>query len=751
MGGRGLIDRITFAGGEMGEKLIARADTAKYQVALEKQENFVTLVEGVVTRAPGTRFVLEVKNNNERGRLLPFRVASNDYYMLVVNGGVTRLVREGGFVQNPDTSVYEFAVPWVEADMESLRSAPAGNQLYVTSNKQPQKLTRNDHDDWDVDAYAPESGPVGSQNLDVGITIQANAINPGTVTLTGVGSPFTASMVGGVIRLDDRDLSLTPAWSAVETAIAVNEQRRWNGNVYQATINGADAGPNAPVHTEGDVSAGRQSASAVYTTWRYLHSGYGYVRITGFSNPNSVTGTILTRLPNSILTGGTYRWFPPAWTAAEGWPELVAFVKSRLGFFRGDKIWLSAVDDTEDHDLGLADDDDAIAMRLRAPDASLVEIKWALPSGALMLGTADGEWVLRGPNVFDALTPKTVDAFPETSEGSEPHVPVRVDGGAMFIGKTGKRMHYGKYDRQKQQLDTQEISVTARHIFGQGVAEMAWQRDPHRILWMAMDDGTLASATFMPEQEIIAFARHPRTNFFVENIAAIPGVASGVDEVYMIVRRTIAGVTKRYVEQLMDYFEPADPGAPTAEGAWFVDCGLRVTGTDMMTATQLVHLEGQQVAVFADGAMQGRKTVANGTIAFDRQTDDAVIGIPVRAYLRDLPRNLQGTSAKQKRVAEADVHILHAGGGQIRAYDPENVLPDDATAAQIKEDRESWEDIVETGANDYDSAPPLVSGQFRMNVEGNIRDEAQLELVCDDAMPFTLLGLSPVIEVEEDD
>jgi hypothetical protein len=44
-----------------------------------------------------------------------------------------------------------------------------------------------------------------------------------------------------------------------------------------------------------------------------------------------------------------------------------------------------------------------------------------------------------------------------------------------------------------------------------------------------------------------------------------------------------------------------------------------------------------------------------------------------------------------------------------------------------------------------------MSGQFRMNVEGNIRDEAQLELVCDDAMPFTLLGLSPVIEIEEDD
>lgn len=750
MGARGLIDRITFAGGEIGEKLGARADTAKYQIAFEKQENFVTLVEGVVTRSPGTRFVLEVKNSAERGRLIPFRIGADDYYMLVVNGGVVRLVRMGGFVQNPNTSIFEFDVPWVEDDMASLRAAAATNTLYVTSKKQPQILTRNDHTDWDVEVYSPDSGPVDTKNLDTGKTIQVSAAT-GNVTLTGVGGPLSSDMVGNVIRIDDRDLSLTAEWSAAETGIALNQQRRWNGNVYQALLSGADAGPNEPVHTEGDVLSGRADASTPYQSWRYLHSGYGYVRVTAVTNSNSGSGTVLSRLPDTVVSAGSFRWYPPAWTATIGWPSLVAFVKFRLAFFRNDKVWLSAVDDPNDHDLGLADDDDAIALRLRAPDASLVDIKWALPSGALILGTADGEWVLRGPNVFDALTPKTIDAFPETSEGSEPQVPVRVDGGVMFVGKSAKRMHYAKYDRQKQELEAQELSVTARHIFAQGVVATAWQRDPHRILWMALQDGSLASATFMPEQEIIAFARHPRTNFFLEDIGSIPGVASGVDEVYMLVRRTIAGVTRRYVEQLADYFEPVDPNDPTAEGAWFVDCGLRVTGDDMTVATQLAHLEGQEVAVFADGAMQSRKTVANGAISFDRSTQDAVIGIPVRGYLRDLPRNLQGTSAKQKRVAEADVHILHTGGGKIRSYDPENVLPVDATAAQIQSDQESWEDIVETGANDFDAAPPLMSGQFRMNVEGNLRDEAQLELACDDVMPFTLLGLSPVIEVEEDD
>lgn len=744
MAGRALVERITFAGGEIGEKLAARADVAKYQIAFEKQENFVTLVEGVVTRAPGTRFVLELKDSAQRGRLLPFKVGTDDYYMLVVNGGVVRLVRQGGFVQNLDTSVYEFAVPWVEADMAGLRSAPAANKLYVTSPKEPQVLTRNYHTNWSVAPYTSPSGPVDDQNLDIGVTIQASAVKD-NVTLAGVGSPFKADWIGCVIRIDDRDLSTTPSWSASETGIAAGAQRRWNGNVYQALVGAVPSGPNAPEHTEGDVSSG-----SGFQTWRFLHSGYGFVKITAVTNGNVAAGAVQSQLPLNVTTAGSYRWYAPAWSAEAGWPSIVAFVKSRLAFFRGAVAWLSAIDDPNDHNPGLANDDDAIAIRLRAPDATLVEIQWALPSGALILGTTDGEWVLRGADVYAPLTPKTIDAFPETSEGSEPQVPVRVDGGVIFVGKTARRMHYAKYDRQRQELGTQELSVTARHIFRVGVAEVAWQRDPHRVLWMALADGTLASATFMPEQEIIAFARHPRINAFIENIASITGVAGGVDEVYMIVRRTINGATKRYVEQLADYFEPQDADAPTAEGAWFVDCGLNIAGNNFSQVTQLVHLEGQQVAVFADGAMQNRKTVVNGTIQLDRPSNDVVVGLPVRAYLRDLPRNLQGTSGKAKMTNEVDVHVLHAGGGKIRAYDPEETLPNDATPAQILADAQSWEEIVETGANDYDAAPPLATGNLRMNVEGNIRDEVQLELVCDDALPLTLLGLSPVIDVLED-
>jgi hypothetical protein len=731
------IDRPTFAGGELGEALAARADLAKYQISVEKMENYVVMVEGGATRRPGTRFVLELKNETQQGRFIPFRRSSTDYYMLVINAGVSRFLRMGGFIENPDTTPYELTVPWIEADLPSLRAASTTNSIYVvSSSKAPQEITWAGFTSWTCAAFITQNGPVDTQNVNTGITVQASAVT-GDITLTGVGNPFTAAMVGGIMRLDDRDLSLTPEWSALESSIVVNSIRRWNGQVYISTVASADAGPNAPTHSEGAVSAGHG-----FQTWLFLNKDYGFVRITAFTDANHVSATVLTQLPGDLVTGGTYRWYPPAWSNDLGWPDVIAFNTPRLYFFRDNLAWASANDDPHDMDTGTELDTDAIVERILAPDASLVDIEWALPSGVLLLGTSDLEWSLRGANLFDALTPTNFRAIPETSDGSIAQVAVLVDGGAMHVGKTGKRLHYAKYNRQTQVLESQELSVTARHIFDAGVARIAWQRDPNRVLWMAMNDGTLASFTFMPEQQVAAFCRHPMQNAFVEDVAAIPGVASGSDEVYLIVRRTINGVVRRYCEILSDYFEVEDPNEPTAAGAWFVDCGLNITGSGMTKITQLAHLEGQEVAVFADAAMQTRKTVVNGTITLDRPSSNVTVGLPIKGYLRDLPRNIntQGgsTAGRKKNIHEALVQVKDTGGGQVRVYNAEEDIP------------ELWENIIETGTSNYGGPLALVSKRKPVTVEGDVDFEARLEFQCDDAMPSTILLLSPRVDIEED-
>lgn len=730
------VDRPTFAGGELGTALAARADLGKYQISVEKMENYIVMVEGGATRRPGTKMVLELKNEAQQGRYLPFRRAATDYYMLTINGGVSRFLRDGGFIENMDTTPYELTVPWVEADLPNLRAASTTNSIYVVSGtKAPQEITFTNFTSWTIGNFLYQNGPVDTQNVNTAITIQASAAT-GNITLTGVGNPFTAAMVGGIMRLDDRDLSITPEWSALEASVTSGQLRRWNGQVYLATVASASAGPNAPTHTQGSVSAGNG-----FQTWLFVNLDYAFVKITAFTDANHVAATVLTTLPGDLLTGGTYRWSPPAWSDALGWPDVIAFNTPRLYFFRDNDVWGSATDDPHNMDTGSELDTDAIVERILAPDASLVDVEWALPSGVLIIGTSDLEWSFRGANLFDPLTPTNFRAIPETSDGSISQIPVLVDGGAMYLGKTGKRLHYAKYDRQTQVLVGQEVSITARHIFDAGGSRMAWQRDPQRILWIAMLDGTLASLTWMPDQQIAAFCRHPMVNAFVEDIASIPGIAGAGDQVYLIVRRTINGAVRRYCEILADYFIVADDANPTADGAWFVDCGLNVTGAKLTTITQLTHLEGQEVAVFADGAMQTRKTVVNGTIALDRPSNNITVGLPIKGYIRDLPRNIntQGgsTAGKKKTIHEALVQVKDTGGGQVRVYNAEEDIP------------ELWENIIETGTSNYGGPLALVSKKVRPTIEGVLDFEAQLEFQCDDAMPSTLLLLSPTLDIME--
>src|SRR4051794_39244767 len=112
-----LAERYTFAAGEVGRKLRARQDLARYQIGVAACENMVALIEGGLTRRPGFQFVLELKDQNVTGALIPFRYSGTDSYMLVINGGKARVLRNGGFVTTGGGSPYEFDVPWTDADI----------------------------------------------------------------------------------------------------------------------------------------------------------------------------------------------------------------------------------------------------------------------------------------------------------------------------------------------------------------------------------------------------------------------------------------------------------------------------------------------------------------------------------------------------------------------------------------------------------------------------------------------------------
>jgi len=133
------------------------------------------------------------------------------------------------------------------------------------------------------------------------------------------------------------------------------------------------------------------------------------------------------------------------------------------------------------------------------------------------------------------------------------------------------------------------------------------------------------------------------------SVARIPG--SGEDEIWMVVKRVIKGSTVYYLEQM----QPRDYG--DLHDAWFVDSGISYDSVPTSTISGLDHLEGERVAVWADGAVQTSKIVNGaGQITLDTVASRVIAGLPYRSTIKPMRFDVmtgEGTSKGSiKRFAE---------------------------------------------------------------------------------------------------
>lgn len=92
------VDWPTFAGGEIGDDLLARTDTAKYRTALRRARNVTILPAGGVARRPGFLLGGEVYDSTAKTRTIPFQFSVNQGYAMELGPNVLRLLSRGGYV-----------------------------------------------------------------------------------------------------------------------------------------------------------------------------------------------------------------------------------------------------------------------------------------------------------------------------------------------------------------------------------------------------------------------------------------------------------------------------------------------------------------------------------------------------------------------------------------------------------------------------------------------------------------------------
>jgi hypothetical protein len=207
------------------------------------------------------------------------------------------------------------------------------------------------------------------------------------------------------------------------------------------------------------------------------------------------------------LTTITFTATPAAWTGAN-WPGTVTFHDGRLWWAgtpgQPQTLWASKSGDYENLTTGTADDD-ALVLTLDADQVNA--IRWIRSGRGLHIGTTGAEFILQSSSAEAPVTPNDARARRQTAEGSAAVLPVQLGQATLFVQRAGRRVAEMGYSFESDVFVAQDLTILANHILRDGVDEMAWHREPWRVLWCETDAGGLRGMTYVREQRVAAWHR----------------------------------------------------------------------------------------------------------------------------------------------------------------------------------------------------------------------------------------------------
>lgn len=672
----------SFAGGELAPSLWGRVDLARYQNSLKRCRNFITRQYGGADNRPGTRFVAATKNASKASRLIPFAFSTVQTYALEFGDYYMRVHKDGAQVVYPTGHAragqpVEIATPYPASAVASLKYTQSADVLTVChQDYAPRQFSRYDHHDWRISEYAPEEGPFKGVAFDKTVTVTASAAT-GSITITSTADIFAAGNVGNLFYLEQAS-SDTPAWQGAKQMSDAGASPddllcRSNGKVYVADGNTAVTGQaywtgtTAPSHDEGTEQDGTGTyynaspAGPMGVKWKYLHSGYGIVRITGVTDAKTATATVIRRLPDAVVSAGTYKYAHAAWSSIEGYPGTVGYYQQRMVFGatkqQPQTLWMTKVGDFKSFGKSTPlVDDDAITRSLVSRQVN--EIRHILPLDSLLVLTSGGEWLLSGPD--DVLTPSTMSTKQQGYGGCS-HLPPIVSGiSAVYLQDDNATIQDLAYSLQADGFDGEELSTLANHLFaGREIVDLAYARRPNTVIWMVRDDGALVGLTYMKTQQVVGWHWHDTEGAF-ESVCAIR--EDNEDAVYAIVRRTVNGATARYVERF------ASRRFDAIEDAYFVDCGLTYDGRNTGATTMTVSGGSTWDYRYETFTVTASTSYFNGgmvgaVLQLPYGDDGAVLRLAIESVTsgtacvcranRDVPEALRGVATTDWRLARA--------------------------------------------------------------------------------------------------
>lgn len=763
----------TFAGGVLSRGLWGRVDLTKYQTGLAKAHNFVVEIEGGVSKRCGLYFTGKRKFQDKPSKLIPWRIANNDSYMLEFGENYIRFIRFGGYVSipfghvpHPDneaTNVDDFmeiATPYAAEDVAKLKYTFANDIMRINHpDYDEQVLSRLGLYDWKIEAETFSPHPAwtggGSATFNNTTTTDDNYVPepvPTDYKISATLSDGTETLASPVITVNadtgHRRCWVTLTWSAVTDAIQYTVYKGKNGifgfigYTEALTYDDRNFAPSydvVPLGKKLSFPSGEHAKVAEYYKQRV-------VRAASETKPQTLI------LSKPLLFNSLYTSLPQQ-------------------------------------------DDDAVEVQLvgreRHTINHMIELK------KFLIFTDSAEWVL-GTTENRALTAATIDPVIETHYGSHPDLrPTPIGDRVLFIqNTTGAILDMG-YEFTSDAFKADDLSRLSRDIF-RNKQTLAWDYSstPSNLFPLVMSDGTANVMAYARQHEIWGWTDFSTQGKFLD-VAAV----EEINEVgiYVQTSRIIDGTETFFVErynptftnniQDMVYLDCAltyreegtfsdlvrnsptqitftpmgityesdpspifqfevdglvfrgqlsGPSGPTItcnslEGETFPE-NIPADGALFVCAnvlTELDHLENMSVQILADGVVINDLTVAVGQVTLPYPVARAHVGLYYPAEIITLSLDAKGAEGAYtiRTIGDILIHLENSRavsvGGVNTNRQPELILP--------------------RNTEDYDEANRPLDGIYSIAAHANWENTAQVIVRSEGPLPCKILNIIPDI------
>lgn len=676
-----------FSGGEIGPQLFGRADLEKYALSLKTAKNCIITKYGGIKNRPGTQYIGEVRNSGKTTRIVGFQFSTTQAYVLEWGETVMQPIYDGGQVLESAKNVASITQANPGVVTITSHGYSNGDKVYPASLGGMVELLDNR-------VFRVENVTTHTFTL---ADIWGNAVNTTNYTAYTSGGtfsrlyqlsfPYDDSEVFDVSYDQTADTMLLAHPSYAPRALTRTGHASWS--VSTITFAASQAAPTSESATATvgsgattysykitaiDEDGGEESlptSAASCTNDLTIAGNYNTVTWTGasgaeryivYKNDNGVYGLIggttgTSFIDDNILPdlGDT----PPSarnpFGSSNNYPAIVSFHEGRSVWAQTNNtpagVWMSVSNRYYNMNVAVpAKSDDAVTFELR-PGVNAVQGLASMRK--LVVLTSDAEYTAEGGGVTKYITPASLVVERHTARGSKRLKPIVIGDIVLHVQRQGSVVRALGYSFEKDGFRSNDLTLLAPHLFaGHTIVDWCYQQDPDSIVWCARDDGVLLALTFVEDQNTFAWSKHylggnlnhlgfPLGYGFVDSIACIEGAVQ--DDVYLVVRRTINGVSKRYIEKLVKRW---DGDAENIAAAKFLDSHIVYTSASAAsTIPNLWHLEGQSVMALVDGNVQGPFTVTNGAITLDQAMagtsanadSQAVVGLGYTADIEDLP------------------------------------------------------------------------------------------------------------------